>query len=97
MCNEEPKQAPVSPVLDAPLLCREPLGHGRINYKDTEPLMSAFLKNLPVNGLCGIVFNRFYRLEIHSLVVVIFEPDCELLPPWTKELYLCTVVPLPSL
>ncbi len=30
---------------------------------------------------------------IHS-VVCIFDPACELLPPWTKELYLCTVAPL---
>jgi hypothetical protein len=27
-------------------------------------------------------------------MVCIFDPACELLPPWTKELYLCTVVPL---
>jgi hypothetical protein len=28
----------------------------------------------------------------------IFDPACELgLPPWTKELHLCTVAPLPSL
>ncbi len=43
------------------------------------------------------MFNRFYRLEIHSLMTGIFDRDCELLPPWTKELYLCTVAPLPSL
>ncbi len=55
--------------------------------------MSAFLENWPVNGL---VFNRFNRLELHSLMVGIFDPACELLPPWTKELYLCTVAPLPS-
>jgi hypothetical protein len=30
-------------------------------------------------------------------MVYIFDPACELLPPWTKELYLCTVAPLPSL
>ncbi len=40
----------------------------------------------PVDGLCGIVFNRLYRLEIHSLMGDIFDPACELLPPWTKEL-----------
>ncbi len=33
---------------------------------------------------------------IHSLVGI-FDPACELLPPWTKELYLCTVAPLSSL
>ncbi len=27
---------------------------------------------------------------IHSLVGI-FDPACKLLPPWTKELYLCTV------
>ncbi len=46
------------------------------------------------------MFNRFYRLEIHSLnpsLVGIFDPACELLPSWTKKLYLCTVAPLPSL
>jgi hypothetical protein len=26
-------------------------------------------------------------------MVGIFDPACELLPPWTKELYLCTVAP----
>ena len=66
-----------------------------MNYEDTEPYMSAFLLNLHVNGLCGIVFNRFYRLEIHSLMVGIFDPACELLPPWTKELYsTCELLPL---
>ncbi len=30
-------------------------------------------------------------------MVGIFNPDCELLPPWAKEQYLCTVAPLPSL
>ncbi len=45
----------------------------------------------PVNRLWCILFNRFYRLEIHSLMVGIFDPACELLPPRWKELYLCTV------
>ncbi len=55
--------------------------HGRMNYKDTEPYISAFLSNWPVDGLCDIVFNRFYRLEIQSLMDGIFDPACELLPP----------------
>jgi hypothetical protein len=37
--------------------------------------MSAFLLNSPVNRLCGIVFNRFYRLEIHSLSGLYFQPS----------------------
>jgi hypothetical protein len=37
-------------------------------------------------------------IYIHSLVVGIFGPACELLPPWTKELVLVyTVAPLSSL
>ncbi len=60
-------------------------------------LYIGFSLSWPVNRLCGILFNTFYRLEIHSLMVGIFEPACELLPPWTKELYLCTVAPLHSL
>ncbi len=27
-------------------------------------------------------------------MVDIFDPACELLPPWSKEIYLCTVAPL---
>jgi hypothetical protein len=27
-------------------------------------------------------------------MLCIFDPACELLPPWTKELYLCTVATL---
>ncbi len=49
----------------------------------------------PVNRFCGILFNRFYRLEIHSLMVCIFVPVCELLPPRKKELYFtCVLLPL---
>jgi hypothetical protein len=51
-----------------------------MNYKDTKPYMSAFL-SVDLNRLCGILFNRIYRLEIHSLMVCIFDPACELLPP----------------
>ncbi len=68
--------------------------HGRMNYKDTKPYMSAFLSVDHVNRLCRILFKRFYRPEIHSLMVCIIDPTCELLPPWTKELYLSTVAPL---
>ena len=30
-------------------------------------------------------------------MVDIFDQACELLPPWTKEIYLCTVAPLQCL
>jgi hypothetical protein len=69
--------------------------HGRINYKDTKPYMSAFLSVDLLTELCGILFNRFYRLEIHSQMVCILDPACELLPPWKKELYFtCVLLPL---
>ncbi len=50
----------------------------------------------PVDRICGILFNRFYRLEIHSLMVCILDPACELFPPWTKELQYgnCVLLPL---
>ncbi len=51
-----------------------------------QSLYVGFSFSWPVNRLC--------RLEIHSLVVCIFDPACELLPPWMKELYLCTVATL---
>ncbi len=62
--------------------------------KTPNPICRLFFKNWPVNRLCGIMFNRFYRLGMHSLMVGILDPACELLPQWTKELYLCTVAPL---
>ncbi len=61
--------------------------------KTTNPICQLFFQ-LTVNRLYSILCNRFYRLEIHSLMVCIFDPACELVPPWTKELYLCTVAPL---
>jgi hypothetical protein len=46
------------------------------------------------NGVCGKFSTDFIDWRcIHSLVGI-FDPACELLPPWTKELYLCTVAPL---
>ncbi len=70
---------------------------GRMNYKGTRTLNVGFSLKLTCWRTLRHVFKRFYRLEIHSLMVGIFYPACELLAPWTKELYLCTVAPLPSL
>ncbi len=76
-----------------------------MNYKDTEPYISAFLSNWPVNGLCGIVFNRFYRLEIHSLIGWYFRPSLWTVAPMdevTILVYCCPSIfsltsPLPKL
>ncbi len=64
-----------------------------MNYKDTKPYMSVFFLNWPVNGICGIVFTRFYRLEIHSLMVGIFDPTCELFPHGRRN-YSWVLLPL---
>jgi hypothetical protein len=62
--------------------------------KTLNPICRLFF-SWPVNRVCGILFNRFYRLEIHSLTVWIFDPPCELLPTWKKELYFtCVLLPL---
>ncbi len=59
-------------------------------------LYVGFSLNWPVNRLCGYVFNRFIAWRyIHSWLVFSTQlVNCY--PPWTKELYLCTVAPLTS-
>jgi hypothetical protein len=68
--------------------------HGRINYKDTKPYMSAFLKIDLLTDFAALCLTYFIDWRYIHSVVSIFDPACELLPPWTKELYLCTVAPL---
>ncbi len=65
-------------VLVAPVEGLNAPCHGQMNCKDTEPYMSAFLLKLTCYQTLRHVFNRFYRLEIHSLMVGIFDPACEL-------------------
>ncbi len=68
-----------------------------MNYKDTEPYKSAFLKIDLLTEFAALCLTDFIDWRyIHSLFGI-FDPACELLPPWTKELYSCTVAPLPSL
>jgi hypothetical protein len=66
-----------------------------MNYKDTKPYMSAFFSVDLLTDFAAL-FNRFYRLEIHSLMVCIFDPACELLPPLDEGTILVysTVAPL---
>ena len=73
-----------------------PIGstHGRMNYKDTKPYMSAFLKIDLLTHFATLCLTDFIDWRYIHSVVCIFEPACELLPPWMKELYLCTVAPL---
>ncbi len=47
-----------------------------------------------LNPICRL----FFKIDLLTdSRWVFFDPTCELLPPWMKELYLCTVAPLPSL
>jgi hypothetical protein len=56
--------------------------------------MSAFLKIDLITDFAALCLTDFIDWRnIHS-VVCIFDPACELLSPWTKKLYLCTVAPL---
>jgi hypothetical protein len=68
--------------------------HGRMNYKDAKPYVSAFLKIDLLTDFAALCLTDFIDWRYIHSVVCIFDPACELLPPWTKELYLCTVVPL---
>jgi hypothetical protein len=62
--------------------------HGRMSYKYTKPYMSAFLKIDLFTDFAALCLTDFIDWRyIHSLVCI-FDPACELLPPWTKELYL---------
>jgi hypothetical protein len=65
-----------------------------MNYKDTKPYISAFLKIDLLTDFVALCLTDFIDWRYIHSVVCIFEPACELLPPWTKELYLCTVAPL---
>ena len=65
-----------------------------MNYKDTKPYMSAFLKIDLLTDFAALFLTDFIDWRYIHSVVCIFDPACELLPPWTKELYLCTVTHL---
>ncbi len=56
--------------------------------------MSAFLSVDLLTDFAAFCLTDFIDWRyIHSWFVF-FDPACELLPPWTKEIYLCTVAPL---
>ncbi len=64
--------------------------------KTSNPTCRLFLK-IDLTEFAALCLTDFIDWRyIHSLVGI-FDPACKLLPPWTKELYLCTVGPLSSL
>ncbi len=72
--------------------------HGRMNYiKTPNPLCRLFFTIDQLTEIAALCLTDFIDWRyIHSLVGI-FDPACELLPLWTKELYLCAVAPLSSL
>ena len=73
-----------------------PLVEG-LDCKRPIPICRLFFKIDLLTDIAALCLTDFIDWKyIHSLVGI-FDPACELLPPWTKELYLCTVAPLSSL
>jgi hypothetical protein len=69
----------------------------RLRYKRPIPICRLFFKIDLLTDIAALCLTDFIDWRyIHSLVGI-FDPACELLPSWTKELYLCTVAPLSSL
>ncbi len=73
------------------------LYHGRMNYKDTKPytVCRLYFKIDLLTDIAALCLTDFIDWRYIHSVVCIFDPACELLPPWAKEQYLCTVTPLP--
>ncbi len=67
-----------------------------LNCKRPIPLCRLFFKIDLLTDIAALCLTDFIDWYIHSLVGI-FDPACELLPPWTKDLYLYTVAPLSSL
>ncbi len=68
-----------------------------LNCKRPIPICWLFFKVDLLTDIAALCLTDFIDWRyIHSLVGI-FDPACELLLPWTKEPYLCTVAPLSSL
>ncbi len=65
--------------------------------KTPNPICRLFFKIYLLTDFAALCLTDFIDWRYIHSVVCIFDPACELLPPWTKEQYLCTVAPLPSL
>ncbi len=69
----------------------------RLHCKRPIPICRLFFKIDLLTDIAALCLTDFIDWRyIHSLVGI-FDPACELLRLWTKELYLCTVAPLSSL
>ncbi len=85
--GEQPELLLIHDVnLPAPLLLLLPLhtrnrGMDEWTKKTPNSKCWIFFKIDLLTDFAAFVFNRFYRLEIHSHMVGIFDPACEMLPP----------------
>jgi hypothetical protein len=65
--------------------------------KTPNPICRLFFKIDLLTDFAALCLTDFTDWRYIHSVVCIFDPSCELLPPWTQEQYTCTVAPLPSL
>ncbi len=68
-----------------------------INCKRPIPICQLFFKIDLLTDIAALCLTDFIDWRYSHSLVSIFDPACELLSPWTKELYLCTVAPLSPL
>ncbi len=75
-----------------------------LNCKRPIPICRLFFKIYLLTDIAALCLTNFIDWRYIHILVGIFDPACELLPPWTKELYLCspsifslTSSPLPKL
>jgi hypothetical protein len=67
---------------------RNPTGHGRMNYKDTEPLTSAFFKiDLLTDFAALCLTDSIDWRYIHSLMVGILDPAYKIRPEAAVHIY----------
>jgi hypothetical protein len=62
--------------------------------KTPNPTCRLFFKIDLLTNFAALCLTNFIDWRYIHSVVCIFDPDCELLPPWIKEQYLCTDAPL---
>jgi hypothetical protein len=60
--------------------------------KTPNPICRLFFKIDLLTDFAALCLTDFIDWRYIHSVVCIFDPGCELLPPWTKEQYLCTVL-----
>ncbi len=68
-----------------------------LTIKTPTPICRLFFKIDLLTDIVALCLTDFTDWRYIHSVVCIFDAACELLTPWMKEQYLCTVAPLPYL